>query len=139
MKILGLDVGEKTIGVAISDEEERWAFPLQTIVRQEGWRRDMAAIRALVASEKIGRIVVGLPLTLEGQKGVQAQKVEAFLQILRRNVRIPIEVLDERFTTLEAERVLRSLESDFRRRKEVVDANAACLILQTYLDRRQHK
>ncbi|CEK20574.1 RNAse H-fold protein YqgF [Chthonomonas calidirosea] len=139
MKILGLDVGEKTIGVAISDEEERWAFPLQTIVRQEGWRRDMAAIRTLVASEKIGRIVVGLPLTLEGQKGVQAQKVEAFLQILRRNVRIPIEVLDERFTTLEAERVLRSLESDFRRRKEVVDANAACLILQTYLDRRQHK
>ncbi|CCW35013.1 RNAse H-fold protein YqgF [Chthonomonas calidirosea] len=139
MKILGLDVGEKTIGVAISDEEERWAFPVQTIVRQEGWRRDMAAIRALVASEKIGRIVVGLPLTLEGQKGVQAQKVEAFLQILRRNVRIPIEVLDERFTTLEAERVLRSLESDFRRRKEVVDANAACLILQTYLDRRQHK
>jgi putative Holliday junction resolvase len=139
MKILGLDVGEKTIGVAISDEEGRWAFPLKTIIRQEGWRRDMAALRELIAAEKIGRIVVGMPLQLDGQKGVQAQKVEAFIAILRRNVRVPIEVLDERLTTVEAEKALCALETDPMRRKEVIDANAASLILQTYLDRRQNK
>lgn len=139
MKILALDVGVKTIGVAISDEEERWAFPAKTILRKLGWREDMAAIRDLVAKENVGKIVVGMPLQLSGQAGGQAQQVEEFLHVLRRNVRIPLEVVDERFTTVEAERVLRLMKADRAERKARVDSHAACLILQTYLDQRKNR
>src|SRR5579862_6851119 len=121
MVILGLDVGEKTIGVACSDETGTLAFPGETIVRQEGHRRDMAALRQLVADRQVSRIVVGLPLMLDGSRGVQAEKIEAFVAILRRNVRIPIELQDERLTTAQAERALLAAGQDRIRRKKTVD------------------
>src|SRR5579872_7403968 len=102
-RIMALDVGEKTIGVALSDEGETMAFPQTTIMRQEGKKRDMAALREIVVANQVREIVVGMPLMLDGSRGVQAEKVEAFIAILRNNVRIPIWTQDERLSTSEAE------------------------------------
>ncbi len=137
MKIMALDVGDKTIGVAFSDESGALAFPAETILRQEGKKRDMAELRWLIAENQVREIVVGLPLMLDGTRGVQAEKVEAFIAVLRNHVRIPINLQDERLSTAEAERVLIAADRNRTQRKRVVDSLAACLILQTYLDRRR--
>ncbi len=136
-RIMALDVGEKTIGVAFTDESELYAFPGETILRQEGKKRDMAALRQLVAENQVREIVVGMPLMLDGTRGIQAEKVEAFIAVLRNNVRIPITVQDERLSTREAERVLIAADRRREERKRTVDSMAACLILQTYLDRKR--
>src|SRR5579871_6851636 len=99
-------MGDKTIGVAFSDETGALAFPGETILRQEGKKRDMAALRRLIAENQVNEIVVGLPLMLDGTRGIQAEKVEAFIATLRNSVRIPIILQDERLSTAEAERVL---------------------------------
>jgi len=136
-RILALDVGEKTIGVAWSDETETLAFPGETILRQEGKKRDMAALRALIAEKQVREIVVGMPLMLDGEPGAQAAKVEAFVAVLRNSVRIPIRLQDERLSTSEAERALIAVGQRRDQRKQTVDSVAACLILQTYLDRKR--
>ncbi len=133
---MGLDIGEKTIGTAVSDENCMMAFPRETIRRQEGWRRDMAALRALVAENQISEIVVGLPLMMDGSSGVQAQKINQFVAVLKRSVRIPVAMQDERLTTREANRVLMQAKLNAKDRKRSVDAIAACLLLQAYLDMR---
>lgn len=138
MKILGLDVGEKTIGVAMSDESESMALPSVTIVRQEGKKRDMAALRQLIAENDIREVVVGLPLMLDGSRGVQAEKVTEFIGALRNNVRIPIATQDERLSTAESERVLIAADRKRDERKRTIDSMAAALILQTYLDRKRN-
>jgi putative Holliday junction resolvase len=138
-RILALDVGEKTIGVALSDESERIAFPGTTILRQEGKKRDMAALRQLVAENQVKEIVVGMPLMLDGTRGVQAEKIEAFVATLRNSVRIPIRTQDERLSTSEAERVLIAADRRREQRRQTVDSIAACLILQTYLDRKRNE
>lgn len=137
-KIMALDVGAKTIGIALSDETGTMAFPGETLPRREGKKRDMAALRELIAANQVREIVVGMPLMLDGSRGVQAEKVEAFIADLRGSVRIPIVRQDERLTTSEAERVL--IEADRRReqRKRTVDSVAAALILQAYLDRKRN-
>ncbi len=137
MRALGLDVGSKTIGTAISDERQRMAFPGETIIRQEGWRKDMAAIRDLVADKGVGLIVVGIPVMMDGSEGIQAEKVRDFVSTLRRNVRIPIAFQDERMSTREAERLLYQAGRDHKEVKKVVDSVAACLILQAYLDKNE--
>src|SRR5690348_11519534 len=129
-RILALDVGEKTIGVAVSDETGTLAFPGTTILRQEGKRRDMAALRQLVAEKQVREIVVGMPLLLDGSRGIQAEKVVAFIAVLRNNVRIPIICQDERFSTREAERALIAADQRREERKASIDSVAACLILQ---------
>ncbi len=136
-RVLALDVGEKTIGIAMSDESQTYAFPGQTIVRQEGYRRDMAAIRRLVEDNEVGEIVVGMPLRMDGSRGIQAEKVEAFIETLRRFIRVPVAVQDERFSTSEAEKVLIAADRRREQRKETIDSMAAGLILQSYLDRRR--
>jgi putative holliday junction resolvase len=137
LTIMALDVGAKTIGVAFSDEVGIMAFPGETILRQEGKRRDMATLRELVAARQVREIVVGLPLMMDGSPGIQAEKVEEFIAVLRNNVRIPIHRQDERLSTSEAERVLMEGQRRREQRKRVVDSLAACLILQTFLDRRR--
>ncbi len=139
MTIMALDVGEKTIGVAFSDESATMALPGETIIRQEGKKRDMAALRQLVADRQVCEIVVGLPLMMDGSRGIQAEKVEEFIAVLRNNVRIPIHRQDERLSTAEAERVLIAGQRRREQRKQVVDSLAACLILQTFLDRRRNE
>jgi putative Holliday junction resolvase len=136
MRFLGLDVGDKTIGLALSDESGTLASGLETL-RRVGPRKDVKAVAELVRRHAVGEVVVGLPRTLDGNVGVQAQKVLAFMDDLRPAVRVPVVPWDERFTSAIAQQVL--LEADVSRkgRKAVVDKVAAILILQNYLDYRK--
>ena len=137
--ILALDVGEKTIGIAVSDESETFALPGSTIIRQEGYRRDMSAIRQLIEDRAVQEVVIGLPLMMDGSRGIQAEKVEEFALQLKRYTRLPIHLQDERLSTSEVEKVLISAGRNRDQRKQVVDSAAASVILQSFIDRRQRQ
>lgn len=137
-RILALDVGEKTIGVAVTDATGSCALPLTTVFRRPGKKRDMAALRQLCAEHRPHAIVVGMPLESDGTAGKMAQRVECFIATLRNSVRVPIIRQDERLTTWEAENAL--ISAGYRRsaeRKAVVDSVAASLILRDYLEGEQ--
>lgn len=135
MRALGLDVGSKTIGVAISDELGLAAHPVQVIARR-GTSADVATIEALVAEREVGAIIVGLPLELSGAVGRRATRVRIFTAALRHSLGpdVPVHEWDERFSTAAVERVLIDADLSRRRRKEVVDKQAAAYILQGWLD-----
>lgn len=136
MRLLGLDVGDRTIGVALSDETATIATGLNTL-RRVGPKRDLKMIADLAREHDAREIVVGLPLGLDGSPGTQAQKVLAFIDALKPVARLPIVPWDERFTTVAAQHAL--IEGDVSRkgRRAVVDKVAAILILQNYLDYRK--
>lgn len=130
-KLLGLDVGDVRIGVAVS-ELGTMAFPLEVITRDGAeWDR----IASLVLEHDAEAIVAGMPLSLDGTRKPQAEKVQDFLDILTQKVSVPIHIVDERLTTSQANRMLIAADRKSRERKKVVDQVAASLILQTYLDR----
>jgi putative pre-16S rRNA nuclease len=133
MRVLGLDVGDRRIGVALSDETGLLASPLSTLQRV-GPRKDPKAIAALVREHGVGEVVVGLPYNLDGTIGPQAEKVRAFAADLEPVVRVPVRFWDERLTSVEAERILSERNVPWQRRKSLVDQVAAVLILQGYLD-----
>ncbi len=135
--VLALDIGDKTVGTAFSDDTGTMALPGSTLLRTEGKRKTASAIRDLVLQHKVGEIVVGLPLMMDGTEGVQVEKVKDFVATLRNYVRIPIRYQDERLSTLEAERPMMALGISRQERKQVVDSMAASLILQTYLSRKR--
>ncbi len=145
-RILALDVGEKRIGVAISDESQLLARPLRTIARASK-REDFQAIARLVAAHGVERVIVGLPRTLRGEEGPQAQRVRRYVEAMSAAVDAPIAFQDERFTSVEAEERLaghrdarlrfRDAGLRFRRTKGDVDAAAAAIILQDYLNRQR--
>lgn len=135
-KVLALDVGEKTIGVALSDETLSYAFPGETIWRRDR-KRDMALLRELVAQNDVTEIVVGLPLSMDETWSAQTRKVEAFIAMLRGHVRIPIVTQDERLTTWEAEQAMIANGKRRQERKRTLDSVAASLILRSYLDQKQ--
>lgn len=132
-KTLGLDVGSKTIGVAVSDELGIAAHSRTTIMRR-GTGADVDAVSKLVRVEGVSQIVVGLPLTLEGEVGQRARRVLFFVEALRKGSTVPVETWDERFSTAGAERVLIEADLSRARRKEVIDKQAAAFILQGWLD-----
>ena len=132
-RILGLDFGERRIGVAISDALELTAQGVSVLERRTA-EADLDAVRALVAQQGVQTIVVGLPLTLKGERGPQAQRAMAFAQRLREALGVPVELVDERLTTVQGERALLETGSSRRKRKQVIDRVAAQLILQHYLD-----
>jgi putative Holliday junction resolvase len=132
--VLGLDLGQSRIGVAISDPGRRVAVPLGTI--RTGAPEDVKAIAALVREHGIGEIVVGHPVNLSGRKGEAADHAEKFAAALRGFLGIPVTLEDERLTTVQAERELSAAGVRGRRRREVVDQSAATVILQSYLDRK---
>ena len=136
MRVLGLDVGDVRIGVALSDETATIAGGLPTLARV-GPRKDVKAVGAIVRERGVEEVVVGLPRRLDGSIGPQAEKVQAFAAELRRSLRIPVHEWDERFTSVEATRTL--MEGGVRRRdrKDAVDKVAAVLILQGFLDHRR--
>jgi putative Holliday junction resolvase len=136
LRYLGLDVGDRTIGVAVSDETATLATGLATI-RRVGPRKDVKAIARLVSERAVGEVVVGLPRRLDGTVGAQAQKVLDFMDELRESVRIPVVAWDERFTSVIAQQALVEADVSRRDRKAVVDKVAAILILQSYLDYRK--
>ncbi|MBI2878831.1 MAG: Holliday junction resolvase RuvX [Candidatus Rokubacteria bacterium] len=137
MRVLALDVGDRSIGLAVSDELGLTAQALETLTRR-GLRADLAALRRIVEERQIDEVVVGLPLRLDGRIGPQAEKVQGLVEALRTVLPVPVCLWDERLTTQAAERAL--LEGGVRRarRKQVVDQVAAALILQGYLDRKRH-
>lgn len=137
MRALGLDVGSKTIGVAMTDEAEIAAHPVKVIARA-GIAKDTAAIRELVTKYAVTDIVVGLPLELSGRVGLRARRVQELTKALA-SIGPEIHEQDERFSTAEAQRVL--IEADVKRdkRKGVIDQQAAALILQGWLDARRSK
>lgn len=137
MRILGLDIGERRVGIAISDPTGTIARPLQTLVR--GSRdEDFAAIAALVAERGVGLTVVGQPLSLDGTEGPQARRVARYAESLAAHLPVPVVSWDERFTTVGAEEILLQSHKKKNRRhartRGKVDAIAAALILQSYLD-----
>ena len=133
MRVLGLDVGDVRIGMALSDETATLATGLPTFVRV-GPRKDVRRITELVRAHEVGEVVVGLPRRLDGSIGPQAEKVLAFVESLRPAVGVEVATWDERLTTVEAERVLREAGAGIKERKASVDRVAAVIILQGYLD-----
>ena len=133
MRILGLDVGDVRIGVAVSDPLEVIAQPLAS-VKRISVRRDVESIKRLAEENETGKIVVGVPKTLDDEVGIQAQKVLDFVEVLGKALEIPIVLWDERLTTAEAERALIEADMSRRKRKKVIDKVAAVIILQGYLD-----
>ncbi len=136
MRLLGLDVGDKTVGVALSDETATIATGLATL-RRIGPRQDVKMVVDLVKRHDVGQIVFGLPLGLDGSTGPQAQKVLAFIETLKPAVRVPVVPWDERFTTVAAQQALIEGEVSRKGRRAVIDKVAAILILQNYLDYRK--
>ena len=131
--ILGLDIGDARTGVAISDELGIAAHPLCTIQRKSR-KAVLAELQKLVDAHKVERIVVGLPLQLDGQTGTQAKKVKQFAGKLEQQVNLPIVFWDESFTTHEAAEILRGTKKRRKKRKQVIDQVAAVLILEGYLE-----
>ncbi len=135
--IAGLDLGTKTIGVAVSDLRRGIATPVLTI-RRVKFTTDAAALAALVAERRIAGLILGLPLNMDGSEGPRAQATRAFARNLVRVVPLPIGFWDERLSTVAAERALLEADTSRKRRAEVIDNVAAGYILQGVLDRMAH-
>jgi putative holliday junction resolvase len=135
-RLLGLDVGSKTIGLAVSDLLGITAQGLPTI-RRKNKRTDLAELERVITASDVGEIVVGYPLRLSGAEGIQAEKVSAFADQLRARFGLPVHLWDERLTSAEANRLLRETDMSIRRRAQVVDQMAAVLILQAFMEHRK--
>ena len=131
MRLIGLDVGESRIGVALSDPLGATSQPLQTISRDE---ESPQRIARLVVEEGAATVVVGLPLLMDGTEGEQARLVRRFVEDLRKAIAVPVELIDERLTTREAEAVLSKGRVKRARKREASDMLAASLILRAYMD-----
>ncbi|MFT3972362.1 MAG: Holliday junction resolvase RuvX [Amaricoccus sp.] len=132
--LIGLDLGTKTIGVAVSDTARRVASPLET-VRRTRFGADAAALVAIAGARAIGGVVLGLPRNMDGSEGPRAQSTRAFARNLTGVLPLPVTFWDERLSTVAAERALLEADASRRRRAEVIDHVAAGFILQGLLDR----
>jgi putative pre-16S rRNA nuclease len=135
MRIMALDFGSHRIGVALADDEIRIATPRQVIERKDD-EQLIIEIAACIKEFKVEKILVGLPKTLRGELGIQAGKVQEFVDLLKKHFTIEIILWDERYSTVEATRRLKE-HYKARKIKKVIDASAAALILQSYLDQSQ--
>ncbi len=133
MRIMALDIGDRRIGLALSDPGGILASPL-TILERTGDEADIARLTALLRKHEVGRVVVGLPRTMEGAIGSQAAKVQDFVGKLKANTDIPVEFRDERLTTVSARRLMQEAGTKKTKKKVRDDAFAAAVILQSYLD-----
>jgi putative Holliday junction resolvase len=133
MRCMGLDVGDRRIGVALSDPGGILASPL-TIIERTGDDRDIEAIAGIIAEQQVERVIVGLPLSLDGTLGKQAARVKDFAERLAGQIKVPLEYRDERLTTVMAQRLKRASGGKKGRGKTRYDAQAAAVILQGYLD-----
>jgi putative Holliday junction resolvase len=137
MRVLALDLGSKRIGVAVSDRSGTIASPLLVLQRSGSRRADHARIAALVHDEEAERVVVGLPLSMNGEIGRAAQAALDEAAALARLVDVPVETYDERLTTVTADRTLIELRMRAEARRRVVDKVAAAVMLQCWLDSRR--
>ncbi|HHY37131.1 MAG TPA: Holliday junction resolvase RuvX [Firmicutes bacterium] len=136
MRLLGLDVGEKTIGVAVSDPLGLTAQGVE-VIRRRGRERDLERLAELAQTYGVETIVIGLPKNMDGSLGKQAEQVMAFATLVQERLDLPVVLWDERLTTIAAERALLEADLSRGRRREVIDKMAAVLILQGYMDRRR--
>ena len=134
---MGLDLGTKTIGVAVSDRLLSSASPLHTI-RREKFSKDAEALLQIIESRDIAAIILGLPRNMDGSEGPRCQSTRAFARNLTRLTYLPIGYWDERLSTVAAERALLEADTSRKRRAEVIDHVAAGYILQGALDRARH-
>ncbi|HEY55651.1 MAG TPA: Holliday junction resolvase RuvX [Dehalococcoidia bacterium] len=137
MRSLGLDIGDRRIGVALSDPEGILASPLAVINRRNE-SLDIEAITEIIRQHQVGQVVVGLPLSMDGSLGQQAEKVKDFTRKLGEHTQVPLEYRDERLTTVMAEHLKRAAGGKKKGEKTRYDAQAAAIILQGYLDEK-HK
>jgi len=135
--LIGLDLGDKTVGVAISDLMSTVATPQET-VRRKKFTLDAARLLEIIKERDVGGIVLGLPRNMDGSEGPRCQKTRAFARNLGRLTELPIGFWDERLSTVAAERALLEADTSRKRRAEVIDHVAASYILQGALDRMSH-
>ncbi|NOY85778.1 MAG: Holliday junction resolvase RuvX [Deltaproteobacteria bacterium] len=133
-RILGIDWGERRVGIALSDESHTIASPHSVLVRSPSINKDLGRIFGLVNEHDVERVVVGIPIRMDGTQGPSADKVVEIVEKLRNLLDVPVVTWDERLSTAEAQKVLIGGDVSRRKRKDVVDRVAAALILQTYLD-----
>ena len=138
MKILGLDIGEKRIGIAISDELGYTAQGMR-VMNRSGLEDDLTVLRELIKETEATEVVVGLPKNMDGSLGESAEKVLSFAKKIEESISISVIFWDERWTTAEATRLLVDADISRSKRRKVVDKLAAVLILQGYLDSLEHR
>lgn len=135
MRILGLDLGSKTLGVAISDELGWTAQGVETIkINEESRDYNMRRLSEIVKEYGVEKVVLGMPKNMNGTIGPRAEASQQFAQILQKKFDLPVILWDERLTTMAAERMLISADVSRKKRKQVIDKMAAVMILQSYLD-----
>ncbi|RFU61487.1 Holliday junction resolvase RuvX [Bacillus sp. V59.32b] len=135
MRTMGLDLGSKTIGVAVSDAMGWTAQGLETIKIDEVKKEfGLARLKEIIGEYEVSKIVLGFPKNMNGSIGPRAEASEAFAKVLEEKFRLPVQLWDERLTTMAAERVLLEADMSRSKRKKVIDKMAAVMILQGYLD-----
>lgn len=141
LRVIGLDYGTKTVGVAISDEMKLIAQPLLTIERKQAnkLRQTYAAIESIIVEQDVELIVLGYPKNMNNTEGERAQATVEFKEALERRTGLPVVLVDERLTTIEADRILEDTGVAKSSRKEHIDKMAAAIILQNYLDTQYNK
>lgn len=137
-RIMGLDIGDKTIGVAVSDLMGITAQGVKT-VRRVGKKKDIEELKAIIKERQVNKIVSGIPKNMNGTLGPQGEKVLKFCELLKEETNIEIEFWDERLSTVAAERSLIEGDVSRQKRKKVIDMLAAVIILQGYLDRQSYR
>jgi putative holliday junction resolvase len=135
-RIMGLDFGSKTIGVAVTDPLHITAQPVKTI-RRSNLAKDIAELKELIAEYEIGEVVIGLPLNMSGSSGENSENVLLFKDRLEKDLTLPVFVWDERLSTQAMQRVLIDADVSRQKRKKVIDTLAAVFILQGYLDHKK--
>jgi putative holliday junction resolvase len=134
-RIMGLDPGEKRIGIALSDPLGITAQPYAVIEKNSGSKL-IEKLKEIIEKKDVGKIVVGMPYSLKGEKGESAEKTMEFIRYLNKNTGIEIEITDERFTTAFSERVMLEGNASRKKRRQNIDKIAASVMLQGYLDRK---
>ena len=136
MRIMSLDVGSRTIGIACSDALLMTAQGIETI-RRTSLEKDFNRLQELIAEYEVHELVVGMPKNMNGTKGERAEKTEEFVEKMKEVIDLPVSYWDERLSTVMAERQLVAADVSRKKRKSVIDKMAAVVILQGYLDRLQ--
>lgn len=135
MTVLGIDYGSRRIGLAISDAEDKIALPAGTL-ESKGRKQDLAAIASMARERGVGGVVVGLPIHMSGREGPEAEAARRFAAEIGEALSVPVTLLDERWTTVEADRALQEGGRRSRKkRKAAIDSMAATLLLRTFLER----
>ena len=133
-RVMGLDVGDKTIGIAVSDPLGWTAQPVETYLRKSE-KDDILYLKHQIDVYNVAVLIVGKPINLNGTNSIQTDKVMDFVSVLKKNINIEIVLIDERLTTSQANKLMISADVKRKKRKEKIDSLAAVLILQTYLER----